>query len=41
MSAPEPKNFEPKVPLQLNPPKDDPIAIDVLKQADGKALWHN
>ncbi|KAI1822054.1 cytochrome b5 [Xylaria intraflava] len=27
--------FEPKVPVNLNPPKDDPITLDELAQADG------
>lgn len=27
--------FEPKVPITLNPPKDDPISIEVLAKADG------
>lgn len=27
--------FEPKTPVQLNPPKDDPISADDLAQADG------
>ncbi|PWW71738.1 cytochrome b5 [Tuber magnatum] len=35
MSAPAPKNFEPKTPVQLNPPRDDPISADELKVADG------
>ncbi|KAG0133714.1 cytochrome b5-like heme/steroid binding domain-containing protein [Tuber indicum] len=35
MSAPSPKNFEPKAPVQLDPPKDDPISLDELKVADG------
>ena len=29
--------FEPKVPVQLNPPKDDPISLEELAQANGKA----
>jgi hypothetical protein len=28
--------FEPKTPVQLNPPKDDPITLEELAQADGK-----
>lgn len=28
--------FEPKVPVQLNPPKDDPISLEDLAKADGK-----
>jgi hypothetical protein len=36
----EPKRFEPKTPVQLDPPKDDPISVDYLKKCDGKtALW--
>ncbi|ORY59455.1 cytochrome b5-like heme/steroid binding domain-containing protein [Pseudomassariella vexata] len=27
--------FEPKVPVNLNPPKDDPISVDELSKADG------
>ncbi|KAJ4306184.1 hypothetical protein N0V88_000980 [Collariella sp. IMI 366227] len=27
--------FEPKVPVQLNPPKDDPISLEELAQANG------
>ena len=33
--VPEPKNFEPKTPVSLNPPKDDPISPDYLAQCDG------
>ncbi|KAK8048791.1 hypothetical protein PG994_010521 [Apiospora phragmitis] len=28
--------FEPKVPVNLNPPKDDPISLEDLAKADGK-----
>jgi membrane-associated progesterone receptor component len=28
--------FEPKVPVQLNPPKDDPISLDELAKANGE-----
>lgn len=28
--------FEPKVPVQLNPPKDDPISVEELSKATGK-----
>ncbi|KAI5851975.1 cytochrome b5-like heme/steroid binding domain-containing protein [Tricharina praecox] len=35
MSAPEPKNFDPKTPVSLNPPKDDPISLEELATADG------
>ncbi|KAI9795269.1 MAG: hypothetical protein M1835_006077 [Candelina submexicana] len=34
MSAPEPKKFEPKVPVQLNPPKNDPISVEELSKCD-------
>ncbi|KAJ5144067.1 Cytochrome b5 [Penicillium bovifimosum] len=32
---PEPKRFEPKVPVQLDPPKDDPISPEELAKCDG------
>lgn len=28
--------FEPKVPVTLNPPKDDPITLEELAQANGE-----
>lgn len=31
----EPKRFEPKKPVQLDPPKDDPITLDYLVKCDG------
>ena len=36
--------FEPKVPVQLDTPKDDPISTEVLAQANGmsetsRTLW--
>ncbi|OMP84484.1 putative steroid-binding protein 3 [Diplodia seriata] len=31
----EPKRFEPRNPVQLDPPKDDPIALDHLAKCDG------
>ncbi|KAA8893550.1 cytochrome b5-like heme/steroid binding domain-containing protein [Sphaerosporella brunnea] len=34
MSAPM-RNFEPKEPVKLNPPKDDPISPELLATADG------
>ncbi|CUS08667.1 unnamed protein product [Tuber aestivum] len=37
MSAPALKNFEPKDPVQLSPPKDDPISVEKLGEADGSA----
>jgi membrane-associated progesterone receptor component len=27
--------FEPKAPVQLDPPKDDPIAVEHLSKCDG------
>ncbi|KZF26445.1 putative progesterone binding protein [Xylona heveae TC161] len=35
--APEPKRFEPKVPVNLNPPKDDPISTEYLAKCDGNS----
>jgi len=32
---PEPKNFAPKVPVKLDPPKDDPITYEELAKCDG------
>lgn len=29
------KKFEPKVPVELNPPKDDPISVEDLAKANG------
>jgi hypothetical protein len=29
--------FEPKVPVQLNPPKEDPISLEELAKANGTA----
>ena len=34
--AAEPKNFEPKKPVQLDPPKSDPISVEDLAKCDGK-----
>ena len=31
----EPKNFEPKKPVSLDPPKDDPISSEELAKCDG------
>jgi hypothetical protein len=31
----EPKRFEPKKPVQLDPPKDDPISLEYLSKCDG------
>jgi hypothetical protein len=28
--------FEPKVPINLNPPKDDPITLEELSKANGE-----
>ncbi|KAJ8133227.1 hypothetical protein O1611_g400 [Lasiodiplodia mahajangana] len=30
--------FEPKVPVTLDPPKDDPITLEELAKADGKGV---
>lgn len=30
-------DFKPKVPVQLNPPKDDPISLEELAKADGES----
>lgn len=35
---PEPKRFSPKVPVQLDPPKDDLISQEELAKCDGKSL---
>ncbi|KAJ6122508.1 Cytochrome b5 [Penicillium capsulatum] len=32
---PEPKRFSPKVPVDLDPPKDDPISLEELAKCDG------
>lgn len=37
---PEPKRFEPKVPVQLDPPKDDPISVEELSKCDGTSQPH-
>ena len=34
----EPKKFEPKKPVQLNPPKDDPISLEYLSKCDGENI---
>ena len=31
----EPKNFAPKTPVNLDPPKDDPITYEELSKCDG------
>ncbi|KAJ5882128.1 uncharacterized protein N7529_000800 [Penicillium soppii] len=31
----EKKRFEPKVPVELDPPKDDPISLEELAKCDG------
>ncbi|OCK78041.1 putative progesterone binding protein [Lepidopterella palustris CBS 459.81] len=31
----EPKKFEPRKPVQLDPPKSDPISLDYLSKCDG------
>ncbi len=35
--VPEPKNFEPKTPVSLDPPKDDPIDPEYMSKCDGIA----
>lgn len=34
----EPKRFSPKVPVQLDPPKYDPITYEELSKCDGICL---
>ena len=34
----EPKKFEPKKPVQLDPPKDDPISLEYLSKCDGETF---
>ena len=29
------KRFEPKTPVKVDPPKDDPITLDELSKSDG------
>ncbi|MCJ1407027.1 hypothetical protein MMC19_001097 [Ptychographa xylographoides] len=31
----EPKNFAPKIPVKLDPPKSDPITVEELSKCDG------
>ncbi|VUC22632.1 unnamed protein product [Clonostachys rosea] len=31
--------FEPKAPVTLDPPKDDPISLEELAKANGKSVW--
>ncbi len=33
--------FEPKVPVNLDPPKDDPISLSELSKANGKSYRHS
>lgn len=35
---PEPKQFNPKQPVQLDPPKDDPITYEELSKCDGECI---
>lgn len=35
MASSEPKGFAPKNPVQLDPPKDDPISVEDLAKCDG------
>lgn len=40
MSAPEKKGkFEPKTPVNLKPPKSDPITVDHLSKCNGKSSF--
>lgn len=34
----EPKRFSPKVPVQLDPPKYDPISYEELSKCDGMCV---
>jgi hypothetical protein len=36
--VPEPKRFSPKIPVQLDPPKNDPISQEELAKCDGTLL---
>lgn len=36
---PEPKRFEPKEPVQLDPPKDDPYTPEELSKFDGMIYY--
>ena len=35
----ESKRFEPKVAVQLDPPKDDPISVEELAKCDGTRVY--
>ncbi len=35
----EPKNFAPKAPVQLDPPKDDPITVEELAKCNGELIF--
>ncbi|KAI9749836.1 MAG: N-acetylglucosaminyl-phosphatidylinositol de-N-acetylase [Chaenotheca gracillima] len=37
---PEPRNFEPKAPVTVAPPKDDPISLEYLSKCDGNSPGH-
>lgn len=39
MAEPERKRFEPKQPVKLDPPKDDPITMEELSKCDGMDLY--
>ncbi|KAI9877574.1 MAG: hypothetical protein M1830_003531 [Pleopsidium flavum] len=38
--VPEPKNFEPKQPVKLDLPKNDPISLEQLSKCDGTDPAH-
>lgn len=37
----QPKKFEPKKPVELHPPKSDPITVSQLAECDGMAFTHS
>ena len=37
-TEPKKERFAPKVPVQLDPPKDDPITLDYLAKCDGTPI---
>lgn len=41
MSAPELRNFEPKEPVTLAQPKDDPISVEHLGKCNGKYIIYS
>lgn len=40
-AAPKKERFAPKVAVQLDPPKDDPIKVDYLLKCDGEEIEHH